>query len=195
MAHPLYNVLLTIARSRKSVRAFRSERVPDDLIEKIIAVAKLSPYASARKNWGIEVVRDRSVIAEAAAVVDAASALLVERARHDYRESFRSYAENFSAFKKAPVLLIPFFRVAPTVTAMLEKNDGSLAVWERDNVVKSISCVVMLVLLAAEGLGLGACCITGALVAEDKLLRILNIKNGRHIGAIIPVGYPDKGEK
>ncbi len=77
---------------------------------------------------------------------------------------------------------------------MLSKNSGVLRQWERDNFTKSISCVVMLVLLAAESLGLGACYMTGPLIAEKEIGKIINIKKGRNIGAIIPLGYPKSEE-
>jgi nitroreductase len=61
--------------------------------------------------------------------------------------------------------------------------------WERDNYVKSIACVAMLILLAAESLGLAACHMTGGLIAEDALGPLAKIRKGRSIGALIPIGY------
>jgi nitroreductase len=71
---------------------------------------------------------------------------------------------------------------------MLQDPDESISLWERDNFTKSISCVALLIILAAESLGLASCYITGALIAEEELGRIFNIKTGRNIGAVIPVG-------
>jgi nitroreductase len=51
----------------------------------------------------------------------------------------------------------------------------------------------MLILLAAESLGLGACYMTGSLVAEAALAGLLAVKPGRSIGAVIPVGYRAEG--
>jgi nitroreductase len=61
--------------------------------------------------------------------------------------------------------------------------------WERDNYTKSISCVAMMVLLAAESLGLGACYMTGPLIAQNQIMEIAKTKPGREIGALIPIGY------
>ena len=47
----------------------------------------------------------------------------------------------------------------------------------------------MLVLLAAEALGLGACYMTGGLLAEHEILELITNKKDRKIGAIIPIGY------
>jgi nitroreductase len=189
MVHDLFGALLHIAQNRTSVREFSSRQIPDELIDKIIRIAETAPYATSRKNWGIEVVSDRGIIERAAAAVEEKTGNLQSKVRESYRDSYDAYVKNFSFFKNAPVLLIPCFRVAPTFTALLAEPDETVQSWERDNYVKSISCVVMMVLLAAESLGLGACCVTGALIAEDALLKIVPVKNGRQIGAIIPIGY------
>jgi nitroreductase len=73
--------------------------------------------------------------------------------------------------------------------AMVQKPTKELMVWERDTAVKSISCVCMLILLAAESLGLGACYMTGPLIAEHIIKNHIKIKPGRSVAAIIPVGY------
>ena len=62
--------------------------------------------------------------------------------------------------------------------------------WEKDNFVKSISCVAMLVLLAAESLGLGSCYMTGPLIAEKQIKEFLGIQENKVIGALLPIGFP-----
>ncbi|MBP5210361.1 MAG: nitroreductase family protein, partial [Bacteroidales bacterium] len=60
---------------------------------------------------------------------------------------------------------------------------------ERDNLTKSLSCVAMMILLAAESLDLGACYMTGPLVAGKKLNQELEIRDNFILGAIIPIGF------
>jgi len=130
-----------------------------------------------------------------AAIVRQRAKEITGHVRDDYREWFTEYAEYFNVFESAPLLLIPTFRYAPTLSLMVEPHDASLAEMERDNVLKSISGVTILLLLAAESLGLGACYLTGPLIAEPELSKIIAVKPGRNIGAIIPVGYPNKENK
>jgi nitroreductase len=189
MEQPLFETLRQIAEKRHSVRAFSEREVDAALVEKMLVIAETSPYATSRKNWGIEVVRDRALIERAARAVEQKIASMRNDVRESYRDAFDNYAKNFSFFGRAPLLLVPCYRVSPTVSALFDPPGETLAEWERDNFVKSISCVTMLLLLAAESLGLGACCVTGALIAEEELTTILPIKNGRRIGALVPVGY------
>ena len=185
----LYEALKTISERRKSVREFSDAPVSDDDIRKILDIAATSPYASGRGNWGIETIRDNAVIHAAADAVDRTCADIQSRMKGGYGDRFSEYARNFSFFKSAPVLLVTYFRISPSVSIMMDSPDESVLTWERDNFIKSISCVNMLILLAAESLSLGACCVTGALVAEKELCDILRIKNGRNIGALIPIGH------
>ncbi len=50
----------------------------------------------------------------------------------------------------------------------------------------------MNLLLAAHTLGLGACWMTGPLVAADGLRRCLQVTKGWDIAALVPVGYADE---
>lgn len=183
-----YDCLYSICKSRKSTRNFSDQPVAPDIIEKILNVAYTSPYASNKKNWEIIVVNDRELIAKIVEVVQSASEKVKENIREDYKESFSQYARNFIHFRTAPVLLIPTFRISHAISFMMGTDSSSLSQWERDNLVKSISCVCMLVLLAAESLGLGSCFMTGPLIAEKEIGELIKLKNGRQIGAIIPIG-------
>ncbi len=183
-----YEALKSVAQARKSCRAFSEKPLPQALIQKVVDVAMLSPYASGRKNWAIRTISDSAVISDAANLVQAHCETLSSDIREDMRDAFKSYAENFVAFKTAPVLLLTEFRVMPALSLMTGGNPGIVR-WERENFIKSISCVSMLILLAAESLQLGACCMTGPLLAHDGLARLFKVRESREIGALIALGY------
>ena len=55
---------------RKSVRSFKDEEVPDEIISRLLEAARLAPSASNRQEWRFVVVRDQAMrkkLAEAAA--------------------------------------------------------------------------------------------------------------------------------
>jgi len=189
----LYEELEALCRRRRSVRRFRDEPVPEELIGKLLNLARTSPYASGKKSWTIQVVREEATREAMAGAVRTRIGEILPRVREDFREGFAQYSRNFTLFSAAPVLLVPVFRVSPALSLMLPEPDAALSAWERDAFTKSIACVAMLVLLAAESLGLGTCFMTGPLIAHDDLRRLLGIPEGREIGAVIPVGFPDYG--
>jgi nitroreductase len=184
-----YASLETICTSRHSTREFLDRPVPGVLIEKILAIARTSPFAGGSKSWEVLVVQKQDQIAEAARVVRARVEDLHSSITPAFQEGFLEYARNFSAFESAPVLLLPVFRVIPALTLMLPEPPESIIRMESENFVKSISCVAMLILLAAQSLGLASCYMTGSLIAEEEIGRLVNIKPGRRIGAVIPLGY------
>ncbi|MCW5203554.1 nitroreductase family protein, partial [Desulfobulbus sp. US4] len=57
-----YSILKEIAETRRSTRSYSDRPVADDDIQKILAVAKTSPFASGRKRWDILVVQDKETI-------------------------------------------------------------------------------------------------------------------------------------
>jgi len=186
----LFIPLANLCSQRRSVRTFADRPVPGDFIEKIEQIARTSPYASGRKNWRLCYVSEPEKMAEMSALINEKTSLLVPNLREDFREQFIDYAVSFSAFAKAPLLIIPVFKTFSTLSYMQRESQPTLERWERDNYVKSISCVSMLILLAAESLGLGACLMTGPLIAEASLKPALGLRESQEIGAIIPVGFP-----
>lgn len=190
MKNKSYQELKSICEKRKSVRLFSDKPVHKDAIEMIKKIAYTSPYTSGKKNWEIIVVENKESIKSIAQIVKKHSHEIEKKIREDFREVYSEYAKNFIAFETAPVLFIPVFRAPYALSFMFYEKNKFISEWERDNYVKSISCVAMLVLLAAESLGFGSCYMTGPLIAEEQLIEFLSINKGRRIGAIIPIGYP-----
>jgi nitroreductase len=184
-----YQQLHALCHARRARRIFAPEPLAQADIERILDIAYTSPYASGKKNWEVEVITDRALLAEVAAAVETRVAEVRARVRPDFEADFAAYATQFSTFAQAPALFVPTFRIAPSLSLMVDADDDGLLRWERDNYVKSIACVGMLILLAAESLGLAACYMTGPLLAEEEIGRLIKIKRGRSIAALIPVGY------
>ena len=188
-----YEIFHSICESRKSCRKFAPEPVADELIDKILKTAATSPFASGRKNWRVEVVRDKDLFNKLASAVNSKAEMMASDMDDDMAILFKRYIQNFIQFEDAPVLLIPVFRISPIMKSILrDRLTSDLESWERDNAVKSISCVAMLILLAAQSLNLGAVYMTGPLIAGEELSSILGLPPGQETGAIIPVGYPLK---
>lgn len=188
----LYRSLKIVCEKRKSLRDFANRAVSLEDIEKIKDIAVTAPYTSGRKNWEIMVVNDRATIQKMADIVKVNSDELRRQLKEDFSDEYQSYADYFVIFEKAPVLFIPLFRLGVGLPYMLKNPDDSIRQWERDSYVKSIAGVALLVVLAAESLGLGSCYMTGPLFAEQDIKKFLNIQDDKHIGAIVPVGYANE---
>lgn len=187
----VYNELLSLCKARRSCRKFLPDPVESADVEKILQIAATSPFASGRKNWEILVVDDSGVRDAMVQAVSEQTELMASEMDSELSAIFTQYARSFQFFRDAPLLFVPVFRVAPTMKALLrDQVTPEILQWERDNAVQSISCVAMLLLLAAQSLGLGACYMTGPLLAHNRLANVLRLPPERRIGAVIPVGRP-----
>lgn len=185
-----YEVLKSICETRKSCRNFKPDMFPEEYITQILNIAQKSPYANGRKNWEVIVIKEKAIVELMSKTVISSIENISEQIDQDLSSLFINYSKNFTFFDKAPVIFIPIFRISPIIKSILRDNiTPEMLLWERDNSVKSISCVSMLLILAAESLGLNSCYMTGPLLAQEELAQILKLPPGRLIGSIIPVGY------
>jgi nitroreductase len=193
----LYPSLLELARRRKSCRSFReTDTVGEAEVEQLLAVAARSPFASGRSQWKVAVVRERERIRALAAEVRARAEALAAGMDAEQAAFFRRYAQSFCFFEQAPLLLVPYCRETATMKSMLRENaTPDILEWEHDNLTKSLSCVSMMLLLAAESLGLGACYMTGPLLAGKAVNGALGLQDFFLVGAIIPVGHKEEAAR
>ncbi|MCP4150549.1 MAG: nitroreductase family protein [bacterium] len=195
LEHNDYESLKFICERRKSCRDFQDKPVSKDIIKKILHLADMAPFASEKKNWRVQTIRDKSLIEKIADAVDIAANKIKDNIKEDYKFGYSKYAESFLTFRSAPILFIPTFRVEKSLSSMLNNDIPFIDAWEKDNYTKSISCVSILIIMAAESLGLASSFMTGPLIAEKTIMNLIDIRPGRHIGSIIPIGYPGTAHK
>ena len=187
----LYDALKELAEKRHSCRRFTDETVTETQLRKVLDVAARAPFASGRSSWKIAVVRDRAQLHALAEAVREESEAMAAKMEDENAAWFRKYAQNFLFFEQAPVLLLPYCRESATLKSMLrEAATPEILAYEHDNLTKSLSCVAMLLLLAAESVGLGACYMTGPLLAGKRINTLLGLHERFLVGAFIPLGHP-----
>lgn len=190
-----FEVLKNICERRKSTREFLDIPVPAELLEEISDIAGTAPFASGKKTWDIIIIDDKPKLKEIADSIKSYVNDFSSFVKDDFREGFVDYSKSFTFFENAPAAFVLTYRITPSTSLSIDrekiKNEDyeKIQRWELENAAKSISCPAMLILLAAESLGLGACYMTGALIAEEIILKQVTNKKERKIGAIIPVGY------
>jgi nitroreductase len=186
-----YQQLLELMKGRRSVRKFRSEPVPRELVERLLEAARWAPTAGNRQGFRFLILQSPARIAALAAAVRTRIAALREAVRADAREQAGRYLENFAHFDTAPLVLAPIFRQGPDLLrASLESGaPRTERPSERDGLC-SVSAAILCVLLASSALGLGACWMTGPLIATGELEGALAVPAGWSLAALIPVGFP-----
>jgi nitroreductase len=102
------------------------------------------------------------------------------------RDELERYAKNFDWFSHAPVLIVISAKRPET---FLRDLLGGAA----DDVAGteiSAAMAAQNLMLAAHALGIGSCCITGPLAAEEALRDLLRLGKRRKIVCLVALGYP-----
>ena len=72
--------MLDIIKARRSVRRFRPEPIPDDLIEKILEAGRWAPSGLNNQAWRFAVVTDKAIIAKISGLTHYAKIVLAAQA-------------------------------------------------------------------------------------------------------------------
>lgn len=184
-------------RTRRSVRRFRAEPPPDELIEQVLAAAITAPSASNKQPWRFLAISQRNVIEQMAAAVREQTAEIAAHVPDASRDAFEAYGSYFTRFVDAPRVIVPIFRGHTVLSNLVDAElaadaRGRIEEMERDSGLVGTSLALMNLLLSAHALGLGASAMTGPLIAADRLREILRVPQSWGIAAVVPIGYPDE---
>jgi nitroreductase len=185
-----YDNFYVLAKSRRSIRQFLDKPVEDEILEKLVEVARWAPSASNRQGYRFLAIKNPGT---KEAMADAVKTKLVEIQKdlqEKHQEAAREYMTNFSWFNQAPVVLVPIYRQGMNLLKAIGKTNTQIPDSSDDEALASVAAATMNLLLAAEALGLGTCWMTGPLLAKDSLAKLLKVPQGWAIAALIPLGYP-----
>ncbi len=191
-----YNDILDVISGRKSIRRYKPDPVPDEMIDRILESARWAPTGENYQPWRFIVVRDqetRNRIGDLAKV-GSGSRMTAWYCMGHMQERFAAIED---PEKRACVLrfmysgeVSEFAKVAPVVIAVL----GSLQEGSVD-VPYDLSAAVENMLLEAHSLGLGGCWVHGPVASSRdavKFKQILNIPtemNAYKVIAYVAIGW------
>jgi nitroreductase len=186
-----YDELLELVKTRRSIRAFTSEPVPDELVDKVIEAARWAPSGANSQPWEFIVIRDQATKDKMAAWAKQQQEM-VHEAELTRPEELRwaSAARPVSdpVFKTDPVLILvvgdPRVSKSFPLLTYVERRD--------QNLVSALAGAFLYMTLAATSLGLG--CHWASQVAStypSAMIRdLLGIPDGYCIYDMVCLGYP-----
>ena len=181
---------IELLKSRRSIRAYKPDPIPDEYIQKIIEAARWAPSGGNSQPWEFVVIKRKDLkdkIAElfmkCVKVVREAELTREKEMRVPSLE--REVAE--PGFKSAPVLIV--LCGDPRVNEAFP-----LAVFQKlgnEVFISNLASAFLCMHLAAKSLGLGSQWVSAAGgFMEDDLKKLLNIPEGIKIYDMMAVGYP-----
>jgi len=189
--------LFTALRTTGSIRRFRPDAIPGDVLHRILEAATHAPSAWNAQPWCFVAVRapaQRRAIATAYRQAwEAAQAFTARtdadalwRARPGHARLVARVDELAQQLDSAPVLVL-----ACLDTAQLgPMADGHGNILAPQSAYASIFPAVQNLMLAARGCGVGSTLTTVYALHEAEIRRALDVPAHMHIAALIPLGYP-----
>jgi nitroreductase len=186
-----YEALLELAKTRRSIRAFSDRPVSQDVVDKVIEVARWAPSGANSQPWEFIVIREQAT-KDQMAVWARKHQELVHEAELTRPEELRwaSAARTPSdpVFKNTPVLILV------VGDPRVSKSFPLLTYIEREeqNFVSALASAFLLMTLAATSLGLGShwASLVGAAYPSAMIADLLGIPEGYHIYDMLGLGYP-----
>ena len=167
--------VLNAILQRPSPVAFKPERPPRELIERLLEAASRAPNHHLNQPWRFVVLSGNALDRYADLLVEQQRARLPEPTAAEARAQLE--ATRGKALR-APVLLV--------VASVHTDHPRAMAIED----VEAAASAATALLLAAPDLGLGAYWRTGAAAYDDDVKAFLGLRPDDHIVGLLYVGYP-----
>jgi nitroreductase len=191
--------LADLIKGRRSVRVWKDQPVPEDLILQAIELATYAPNAGNQQNWRFYVILNSDIIRSIAEAVQSSAEAMAkwpEAAEHSDKISGMTKKAGF--FRDAPAAIAvaasQYQSLPEQLMVMREKTDPQarqMREWRSiaNSKIQSVSSAIAYLLLVLHQMGLGAVWMTGPIQAKGEIEKILKIPSGLDLVAFIPLGY------
>jgi len=173
---------------RRSIRRYRPEPVPRELLERLLTAAIWAPSAHNRQPWRFAVITDTER-------KEALAAAMARRWRRDLiREGWEEAAirakvqRSRARLTQPPVLVVGCL----TMRDMDAFDDPLLDEAERVMAIQSVALALGNLMLAAHHEGLSSCWLCAPLFAQTEVRQALDLPADWQPQAIIALGWPDE---
>jgi nitroreductase len=194
-----------IIKGRRSIRRWKDQDVPDELLRRAVELATWAPNGGNFQGWRFVVITNRQVIENMANAVQAVADKIAswpEAAA--WPEEMERARKNAAYFGNAPVCIATFVgRYQSPIDKALEVRGtsdpeaGEIRAFRRTapTSIQSIAAAVTTLLLVFQQMGLGAVWLGAPLMAKKEIQTILKAPAGLDLSGLIAVGYPDESPR
>ncbi len=191
--------ILDVIITRKSIRRYKPDPVPDEMIDKILEAARWAPTGENHQPWRLIVVRDPETIKKIGQMAKVGSGIF---ATTEYSMGRMRQFEGIKDPKERE--RVERFMFTGEVSAFLGKSPLLIVLCGRCDALDTpydLSACAENMLLEAHSLGLGACWVHGPAApirGEIRMKQLLDIPPGMEkykLLAVISFGWPESPRK
>ncbi|GAB4232929.1 MAG: nitroreductase family protein [Deltaproteobacteria bacterium] len=176
-------------KGRQSIRKFRKDPVPRELILRMAEAASWAPTAGNSQNYRFIAVQDKEMLGRMKGIVDE----VVSKVTGNEAPKDKATYHNLFAFAPAAICVVGTPYESATDRTLREKapDRHKARRFHVNPGLQGIAAGIAQFLLAAHALGYGTCWMTGPLVAKQELESALALRYPEELLAIIALGKPD----
>ena len=170
--------LLQALKERRSIRKFKPEPVPRELLDEVAQKALWAPSGMNTQPWKFVILTGerKDLFLE---ISGKAITYMDSRLKELFNDKMRSFIHGyFKDLGGAPAVAVVLAEASETEVYMLSNYESATA------------AMYNLLLLAHEA-GLGTCWMTGQIWIEKEVVEFLGFPGWRLVG-VTPIGYPDQ---
>ncbi|MGB9854320.1 MAG: nitroreductase family protein [Candidatus Bathyarchaeales archaeon] len=178
-----------LIKSRRSVRKFKPVKIPREVVEKILDLARWAPSAHNSQPWRCVVIDDEKVKEKLAKEMGEMwlSDMLRDGVSKDKAEEIVRL-ESWDRITKSSAIII----VCLTMEDMHKYPDERRRRAEYLMGVQSVAAYIQTLLLLTHYYGLGACWVCAPLFCKNVVRRVLGLPRKIEPQAMIVMGYADE---
>lgn len=194
--------LENLIRGRRSVRQWKKQEVPDELLKKAVELATWAPNGGNYQGWRFIIVKRKEMIEKAANAVQSVSDKIASWPEAvSWQEDVNRYRRNASFFRNAPVCIGVFSSAyqSPMDKVLVAREPFDREAKEilgfrrsAPTAVQSVAAAVTTMLLVFQQMGLGAVWLVSPIQAKKEIEAILKVPSNMDLICLIAVGYPDE---
>jgi F420 biosynthesis protein FbiB-like protein len=175
-------------RTRRSIRRFKPDPVPDPALQRILSTATYAPSAHNRQPWRFVVVTDSSVKAQLAEAMARDFERDLVRDGVSPEKIQAQIKRSKGRITAAPIAVLLCLDMSEMDAYPDEKRQQA----ERTMAVQSAAAAGLQLLLAAHAEGLGGVWVCAPLFAGETIQKTLNISEKWEPQAMFFIGYADE---
>lgn len=183
-------------KSRRSIRKFLADTIPDEEIREIIDAGMNAPSGCNSQCWQFIAVKDKGLLQQ---IVDAAEDGIKEFYKNaDYGPAFiESRIKQTTFFKNAPLVIFVFLTRLDYYDPRATKYYQDLGLSHKEMMaalgspdILSLGAAIQNMLLTIHAKGLGACWMNDPIISQKNICDVLAAPADWQLISVIPVGKP-----
>jgi len=189
-----------LIRGRRSIRQWKKDEVPNELLKKAVELATWAPNGGNYQGWRFIIVKSKETVEKLAnAVQSVADRIASWPEAISWQEDVKRYQKNASFFRNAPACIgvfaseyqSPMDRVL-VARESFDPEAREILGFRRSapTAIQSAAAAITTMLLVFHGMGLGAVWLVSPIQAKKEVEAILKVPPSMNLICLAAVGYP-----